>query len=644
MCCAPHNGHVLALNLSKLTRAQSSAIVSKLTNGKALPAELLEQVLSKTDGVPLYLEELIRDILESGFLTEHNDRYTINGALPALAIPASLQDSLMARLDRLGSTKEIAQIGACIGREFSHEILAAVSPHSSADLERDVQRLVESGLVGRHGHTAQAAYTFKHALVQDAAYQSLLKSRRKTIHQDIARVLQARFAEQIQSKPELLALHLTQAGLINEAVPKWRTAARLAAKGTRYREAQSHVDSALAIVTLLPDAVRANVEVSLLVTGAFCRFAIEGYASESAAQMLARVEEVLDHVTDTNTLDIALWAIGVHAWVRGNLPKALATYERLTALAEQTNEIDRMVFAYFCLGTALNNVAQFARGYRLLEFVIEKYQTERHGQFVYAIGQDLKTSTSSFIGMIRLWSGRANEARHYSQLSIAHSEAIAHPFSLAMALSFASLVLAEMGECEDAIRLSNRCIELSELQKLPHWRAWAIFAEGIALVRQGYYDRGLANLNQTSQIFQAMGQQTGSAWIRAWQAIALAHLGRFADARRQADLGIQSCHESGEILHLPWVLHARGIAEQLDTNAETATAEYWLNEALAEARSHDNRWLELRVAYSLAGLWRSQGKRKEALDLLKPVYDWFTEGFDTKDLKDAKALLVDLNE
>ena len=179
---------------------------------------------------------------------------------------------------------------------------------------------------------------------------------------------------------------------------------------------------------------------------------------------------------------------------------------------------------------------------------------------------------------------------------------------------------------------------------MPHWRAWVIFAEGIALVRQGYYDRGLANLNQTSQIFQAMGQQTGSAWIRAWQAIALAHLGRFADARRQADLGIQSCHESGEILHLPWVLHARGIAEQLDTNAETATAEYWLNEALAEAQSHDNRWLELRVAYSLAGLWRSQGKRKEALDLLKPVYDWFTEGFDTKDLKDAKALLVDLNE
>ena len=638
----PGRERVTALNLNRLPRRLALTLVDNVTNGKTLPAEVLEQILAKTDGVPLFVEELTKNILESGFLLETQDRFELTGPLPALAIPSSLQDSLMARLDRLASVKEIAQVGACIGREFSHELLAAVSRLAPTHLERGLQRLVESGLVLRRDNPPQETYTFKHALVQDAAYESLLKSRRKTIHQQIARALQAQFTGQIQSKPELLALHLTKAGLVDEASPQWLAAAQLAAMGTRYREAQSHVDSALAIVTLLPDAARANIEVSLLVTGAFCHFPVEGYASESAARMLARVEKALDRVTDANALGIALWAIGVHAWVSGNFPKALATYERLAALADKTGDVDRLVFAYFCLGTLLNNVAQFARSRRLLEFAIEKYQPERHFQFVYAIGQDLKTSSCTFMGMICLWSGCPDEARRYSQMSIAHSEAIAHPFSMSLSLSLAGMVLAETGGCEDAIHLSKRCIELCDAQNLPYWMAWAIFAEGIALVRQGHYDRGQANLDRASQIFEAMGQRTGNGWISAWQAIALARQGRFDAARREADFGAQRCRETGELSHLPWTLHARGIAELLDPNAEAGAAEHWFQAAIAEARGHGNRWIELRAANSLAGLWQSQGKRKEAHDLLAPVYNWFTEGFDTKDLIEAKALLEEL--
>ena len=454
--------NVTPLTLNRLPRRFGLTLVENVTRGKALPEEVLDQILAKTDGVPLFVEELTQNILESGFLTETPDRYELKGPLPALAIPSSLQDSLMARLDRLASAKEIAQVGACIGREFSHELLAAVSPLAPADLEGGLQKLVDSGLVLRRGMPPQVTYSFKHALVQDAAYESLLKSRRQTIHEQIARALQAQFTEQINTQPELLALHLTKAGLIDEAVPNWLAAAQLAAAGTRYSEALSHVDSGLAIVAQVTNDSRINLEVSLLVAGTFCHFALAGYSSETAARMLARVEFALDLVKDQNIVGSALFAIGVHAWARADFQKAVATYERLAALADEAGDIDRKVFAYSSLGALLTNVTQFARSRRLLEFAIEKYQPERHFQFVYATGQDLKTLSCAWMGLICLYTGHADEARRYTQMGIAHSEAIAHPFTLSLSFSLAGVVLAEAGDCEDAIRVCRRCIELCE--------------------------------------------------------------------------------------------------------------------------------------------------------------------------------------
>ncbi len=630
--------HVTPLNLNRLPRRLGLTLVENVTGGKALPEEVLDQILAKTDGVPIFVEELTKNILESGFLLETPARFELTGPLPALAIPSSLQDSLMARLDRLASAKEIAQIGACIGRE----LLAAVSPLAPTDLEGGLKKLVDSGLVLRRGTPPQVTYSFKHALVQDAAYESLLRSRRQTIHEQIARALQAQFTEQINTQPELLALHLTKAGLIDEAVPNWLAAAQLAAAGTRYSEALSHVDSGLAIVAQVTNDSRINLEVSLLVTGAFCHFAVAGYSSEPAARMLARVESALDLVKDQNIAGSARVAIGVCAWVRADFQKAVATYERLAALADESGDVDRMVFAYPCLGSLLMQVTQFARSRRLLEFAIEKYQRQRHFQFVYATGQDLKTSSYAWMGMLCLYTGHADDARRYTQIGIAHSEAIAHPFSLSLSLSMAGLVLAETGDYEDAIGVCRRCIELCEAQSLPFWMAYAIFCEGVALVRQGHYDRGRASIERGRQILAATGSRSAHGYMGAWQAIALAHQGRFDEARREADFGAQRCRETGELMHLPWALHARGIAERLDPNAVEGAAEHWFHAAIAEARSHGNRLIELRAANSLAGLWQAQGKRNEARELLAPIFGWFTEGFDTQDLKEAKALLDEL--
>ena len=230
-------GHVGALNLSKLTRTQSAAMVSALAGGKALPAALLEQILTRTDGVPLFVEELTKSILELGELKEAGDHYEYAGSARAVTIPATLRDSLMARLDRFMPVKEIAQIGAAIGREFSYELIAAVAPMPQAQLDDSLARLSESGLAFRRGTPPDAVYTFKHALVQDAAYDSLLKSRRQELHAKIARVIEARFPNIKTTEPEVLAHHLTAAGLAEAAIPLWQAAGELALKRMALTEA-----------------------------------------------------------------------------------------------------------------------------------------------------------------------------------------------------------------------------------------------------------------------------------------------------------------------------------------------------------------------------------------------------------------------
>src|SRR4051794_39086871 len=249
-------GHVGALNLSKLTRAQSATMVSRLAGGKALPEGLLEQILTRTDGVPLFVEELTKSLLESGELKEAVDHYEYAGSARAITIPTTLRDSLMARLDRFMPVKEIAQIGAAIGREFSHEVIAAVAPMPEAQLNDALARLRESGLAFRRGTPPDAIYTFKHALVQDAAYDSLLKNRRQALHGKIARVIEQRFPNIKATEPEVLAHHLTAAGLAEAAIPFWQAAGELALRRMALSEAIAHLNHGLDLISTLPRSTK----------------------------------------------------------------------------------------------------------------------------------------------------------------------------------------------------------------------------------------------------------------------------------------------------------------------------------------------------------------------------------------------------
>jgi class 3 adenylate cyclase/tetratricopeptide (TPR) repeat protein len=636
------HGNVTLLHLNRLSKRHGAAMTDRLTGGKALPDEVLTQILERTDGVPLFVEELTKAVLEADFLHDAGDRWELSGPLPPLAIPSTLQDSLMARLDRLAPPiKEVAQIGACIGREFDHELLAAVAPTSAGELHDALDKLVASGLIFRQGSVPEATYSFKHALVQDVAYDGLLKSRRQQIHGRIARSLVADFKDRAKARPELLALHLTRAGLIDQALPQWRTAARSAIANNRHREALGYVDAGLALVDRASVELRASHEVGLLVSGAGCHWVLTGYACEAAAALWARAEALLEGVTDQRLLILALMGINICAYAGADTRKALATAERLVSLGQATSDTDSKVVAFAAVGPTLYQQGQYEHCKRLLEFVVETYETDRRTG--YGRLNDAKVTACSWLSWIHLTAGRLDQARHYARMAIDHASAIAQPFVLTQALSVGVRPFAEAGDCEEALDLCRRCIELCDAQNLPFWKGWAMVYEGVAQMRLGQHVRAEERLAQAIAHLVAGGGRSDLGHMYAWRTLALAHLGRFDEARRDYEVGRADCVETGQLLALTELAYARGVTELLDPGAEAGAAEHWLHAALTDARSSGMRLIELRAATALARLWRQQGKPHQARELLAPLYGCFTEGFECADLKEARVLLEQLD-
>ena len=331
--------HVTLLTLNRLPQAQVVALVDRITEGKALPIEVLGQILERTEGVPLFTEELTKAVLEAGMLRDTGDRYALVGPLPSLAIPATLHDSLMARLDRLATVKQVAQIGACIGREFDHELLAAVVSMPEAELAAALDRLVTAELVFRRGLAPAASYVFKHALVRDAAYESLLKRRRQDLHARIATSIEALFPQLVEAQPELVARHFGEAGLAEKAIPYWLRAGRLAADRSANTEAIAHLRSGLECAqTLLPGPSRSRSELSLQLALGGPLIATKGFASREAEAAYQRAQELSRELQSEPDLFAALRGLSYVYQVRANLPAAATLAEEVVPLAKRTGD------------------------------------------------------------------------------------------------------------------------------------------------------------------------------------------------------------------------------------------------------------------------------------------------------------------
>jgi predicted ATPase len=636
-------------------------MVKDLTGGKAFPAEVVQQIVNKTDGVPLFVEELTKMVLESGLLTAVDDHYELTGPLPPLAIPSTLQDSLMARLDRLATTREIAQFGATLGRAFSYELLHAVSPLDEGTLQQGLRQLMDTELIYQRGVPPQATYLFKHALVQDTAYQSLLKSRRQQLHQQIAQVLEQQFSETAETQPELLAHHYTEAGLIAQAIPYWQRAGQRASQRSANVEAISHLTKGLELLQTLTDTPdRAQQELALQATLGPLLIATKGYAAPEVEKAYTRARELCRQVGETPLLFRVLFGLWAFYIVRAEHKAAYSLGEQLLSLAESQQDTTLLVEAHWALGASSFALGEVTSARAHLERSIALYDPHEHRPLAFLYGYDPGMSCQT-VGAWVLWSlGYPEQALRMSQASITLAQKLSHPFSLAYALGHAARLYQFRREEHAIQERTEAAIALSTEQGFPFFLTQGVIFRGVVLAEQGWGHEGIAEIQQGIAAFRATGAELyrpyflallAEAYGKAEQgekglavlAEALAVLDntgeRFCEAelhRLKGQLTLQKFQVSGSKFQVASTQHL--------TPDPQAEAEECFQKAIEIARRQRAKSWELRAVMSLSRLWQQQGKKDEARQMLAEIYNWFTEGFDTKDLQEAKALLEELAE
>jgi TOMM system kinase/cyclase fusion protein len=643
--------HLTQVTLPRLPRRQAAEMTGRVAHNKALPPEVVEQVVAKTDGVPLFVEELTKTVLESGLLQERAERYELTGPLPPLAIPTTLHDSLMARLDRLAAMKGMAQLGATLGREFSYELLQAVSPWDEETLQRGLHQLVEAEFLYQRGLPPQATYRFKHALIQEAAYQSLLRSTRQQHHQRIAQVLEARFSEICATQPELLAHHYTEAGAMAQAVSYWQRAGQRAVERSAYVEAIGHLTKALEVLRTLPDTPELTQrELTLQIALGAALNVTKGFAAPELEGAYARARELCRQVGETPGLFPVLWGLWGFYLNRGELQTAHELAEELLNLAKRVEDPALLLQAHHTLGPTLFHLGRVSPARIHLEQAIALYDPQQHRSHAFTYGgHDPGVCCRMYAARTQWLLGYPDQAVQRSHEALSLAQKIAHPFSLAHALCFVAGIHQFRREGQAVQEQAEAAMALSTEQGFASRLAMGLFLRGWALAEQGQGEEGIAQMRQGLAARHAIGEDVDRAYYLTLLAEVYGRLGQIDEGfallaealaavqhTREHWTEAELCRLKGELL----LKQAVGVGLKPATTDE---AEACFHQALEVARRQQARSLELRTATSLSRLWQGQGKRAAAHELLAPIYGWFTEGFDTADLQEAKALLDELS-
>jgi class 3 adenylate cyclase/predicted ATPase len=633
--------HLTPLALQRLSPADVAAMVMQITGGKPLPTEVLQHVVTNTDGVPLFVEELTKTILESGVLRETETHYELTGPLPTLVIPTTLHDALMARLDRLSTVKAVAQLGATLGRTFAYDLLQAVTPFDEATLQHGLRQLVEAELLYQRGLPPQATYRFKHALLQEAAYQSLLRSTRQQYHQRIAQVLEALFSETVATQPELLAHHYTEAGLSEQALGYWQRAGERALQRSAHVEAISHLTKGLEVLKALPTTPeRIQQELGLQLTLGIPLSATRGYAAPEVAHLYTRAQELCQHMGETPQLIPALLGLWRFYLLRAELEKARELAEHCLLLVQQVNDPARLIVAHDALGETLFFLGDFAHARAHLERAVALYDPLKRRPH-RALTDPGVSSLSILAGA--LWMlGYPEQARQKSTEALCLAEALAHPHILASTLVIAAHCYQLRREVRTTHAQAETVVTLATEQGFPFWLAEATIFVGWAQAAQGQEAEGIVQIQQGLATRQAIGLELTQPVYLSMLAEAHEHIGQPTEGLTVLADALTRVDTTGERWREAELYRLRGellLAASAENHRET---EACFRQALSMAHQQQAKSLELRTAMSLGRLWQQQGKRFEARELLAPIYGWFTEGFDTADLQEAKALLEEL--
>jgi predicted ATPase len=636
--------HMTPITLNRLERPEVEALIGHQANGKQMPAEVVEHIVSKADGVPLYAEELTKTILESDYLHEEADRYTLAGSLTELAIPATLQDSLMARLDRLPTIREIAQLGAVLGREFTYEMVQAIASIEETTLQKGLAQLVDAELLYQRGRPPRAKYIFKHALVQDAAYQSLLRRSRQQYHRQVAELLEARFPETVETHPEFLAHHYTEAGLAESAVGYWKRAGELAVKRSANLEAIAHCSKGLDCVKTLPESPDlARQELALQITIGVPLVATKGYGAPEAAAHYRSARELCELLGETHQLLPVIYGQWLDSAAHGDYRTARAFGEELLHFAAQQEESGPVVVGHRTIAWIDLFLGDLSLSQTHVDQGLSLYDAERDRSLVYQYAHDSKVALlgcRACLEWLRGFPARAVETGHES---IAHARHLDHPNSLAYALCYGGATPAAF--CRKpaaAAEAADELIELSEKQGFPLRHTTGTVFRGWSLAHIGCAGEGISLMQKALAELDHAGQNYARTLYVALSVEAALANGMDQEASRLLEKAFALAERTGERWWEAELHRLRGLC-LMEAPGHEAEAETCYRNALRIAREQGAKSLELRAATSLSRLWRGQGKKQDARNLLRPIYGWFTEGFDTPDLTDAKVLLDQLS-
>jgi class 3 adenylate cyclase/predicted ATPase len=638
------------MSLNRLNEADVLAMVRSITGEKSLPQDVVEQILRRTDGIPLFVEELARTLLESCAPGDGAGPRGLGASLSPMAIPATLQDSLMARLDRLGPAKEIAQIGAAIGREFSHALLVSVADKTRAELGPALDRLIAAGLLFREGVPPHATYLFKHALVQDAAYQALLREQRCRLHARIAEALESQFAEIAESQPELLAHHCSEAGLIEKAAGLWGKAGLQSLTRSALMEAVAQLNRALNQIAALPGTAalrRPQIEFQVALANALMHS--KGYASadtrasfDRARSYIERAEALGEPPEDPLLLFSVLYGFWVGNFVGFNGDALRGLAAQFLALAEKQGTAVPLMIAHRLMGTSLMGTGNIAESLAHYEKAIALYDPAEHRPMATRFGQDVSVVLFSYRAWTQWLLGRPDAALAGSDLALKAAREIGHGASLLYALAHASLTYLWTGNYPAANALAEEAIALADEKAAVARRAFGMMQQGSLLALTGHASNAIQIMSSGIGAWRSTGSTLWTPWYLSLLARTYAELGQSGDAWRCIGEAMTAVETTKERWCEAEVHRTAGEIALMLPEPDAAKAEACFERALVVAREQQAKIWELRAAMSMALLWRDQSKRLEARDLLAPVYGWFTEGIDTLDLKEAKALLDEL--
>jgi predicted ATPase len=636
--------HVTSIALDRLPPAEIETLAERVA-GRPLPPEVTAQIVGKTDGVPLFVEELTKAVLEGGLLVAGPQGWRLDGPLPPFAIPATLQDSLAARLDRLAAVKEIAQIGAAIGREFSYPLLRAVAGRDEPALRMALTQLEEAELLFRSGMPPDARYTFKHALVQDTAYETLLRSRRQILHRQIADVLRGEFAAVAAAEPELVAHHLTQAALDEPAIEWWGKAGDQALRRSAFKEAAAHLGKAIELADKLaataPSAAPGSNRLHLQTSLGNALIWSKGHQAPETTAALERTRELASREEDASERFSAYYGLFSGHLNRSEPAPLREMAELLLREAAALPDCPETLIAHRISGATCLYFGDFAGAHDHFQKTIELYDHARHADFANRFGHDPRAAAEIYDALTLWVLGRIDEALRLADRALTDAEPAAHPPTMALALAFAARLGLLRRNPETVATYSRALADIVSRYDLPAvWAFFAVFFQAWAKWSDGAEESRLAEMRRGLAIYREQGGAWSLPDLEAALAEAEASAGETDAGLRRLDDALAELEVTENRRYEAEIHRIRGEILLKRDPAKTAAAEQALQAAIAIAQAQKARSFELRAALSLAKLYRAANRDADAHAVLAPAVEGFPPTHQFPELTDAQALLA----